>query len=160
MTTSSWRYEDWFFLHGWRGPEELNILVYYSRGMTMFYEKLCRMTVLSTTLAVRVTKIGLAVRGRDGTGLRFFDPWPDPIRRLFIRWPDPTRSSSVVKHILSYSLKMFYQTKSACRPQRRSHFARDVSALPSPLGSDGMVPSAAAWRYLHRSRYSAFSTGR
>jgi len=33
-------------------------------------------------------------------------------------------------------------------------------ALPSPTGSDGMVPSVAAWRYLQRARYNPFSMGR
>jgi len=33
-------------------------------------------------------------------------------------------------------------------------------ALPSPPGNDGMVPSAAAWRYLQHVRYNAFSMGR
>jgi len=35
-----------------------------------------------------------------------------------------------------------------------------VCALPSPTGSDGMVSSAAARRYLQRARYNAFSMGR
>jgi len=34
-----------------------------------------------------------------------------------------------------------------------------MHALPLPPHSDGMVPSAAAWRYLQPARYNAFSAG-
>ena len=44
------------------------------------------------------------------------------------------------KHRTKAKLKMFYQTYTACKPPK------------SPPGSDGMGPSAAAWRYLQRAR--------
>jgi len=52
---------------------------------------------------------------------------------------------------------MFHQTWTSCKPQGRSHFTRAVCVLPSPPGSNEMVPSAAAWRYLQRVHYNAFS---
>ena len=43
--------------------------------------------------------------------------------------------------------------------QRRSHFAHAVCVIRLPPAVTEMVPSAAAWRYWQRVRYSALSVG-
>jgi len=81
----------------------------------------------------------------------------------------PTRRNSPVssrrrrRYKLSnkLELKMFYQTQTARRPPKGPKSVVFLSELCTPItsGSNGMVLSAAAWRYLQRARYNALSMG-
>jgi len=72
------------------------------------------------------------------------------------KWPRRTRVS-VDKVLWIKKIKEIQLDQSLCFTKHKLYAA----ALCTPItsGIDGMVPSAAAWRYLQPARYNAFSMG-